>query len=172
MLAIPFMPERLRPPAFVRYGSLRVEASARADFDAAVKYLRADSVERSLFDRLEHGSHDVRLVTNAHGNDEYDPNTHTIHWDPHSALETTCGTRQSPALGLGHEVDHAVYDAEHGSQLAYVPDASFDTAEERRVITGSEQHAARTLGEGIRHDHAGRAYHVPSPTAMPIAVDA
>jgi hypothetical protein len=34
------------------------------------------------------------------------------------------------------------------------------------VITGSERHAARTLGEGVRHDHAGATYRVDSPTTM------
>jgi len=152
------------------YGALAVPVRARADFDRAVSYLSRDSVERDLFDRLEHGSQAFRLVTNARSDDSYDPNTHTIHWDPHSALRTTCGETQSPALGLGHEVDHAVHDAAAGNALADRPDPRFDTAEERRVITGSERHAARTLGEGVRHDHRGSCYRVASPTAMPVAI--
>ena len=149
--------------------SLAVPAHARGDFDRAVAYLSRDAVERALFDRLEHGSESYRLATNARDNDSYDPATHTIHWDPHSALRTTGGSSQSPALGLGHEVDHAVEAPAIASALASRPDARFDSAEERRVITGSERHAAQTLGEGIRHDHAGTTYRVPSPTAMFLA---
>ena len=151
------------------YGSLTVAPRARADFDRAVAYLSRDPVERALFDRLEHGAQSFRLVTNAHNDDSYEPATHTINWDPHSALRTTCGTDQSPALGLGHEVDHAVEDPATGAALAARRDPRFDTAEERRVITGSERHAAQTLGEGVRHDHTGDTYRVASPTAMLLA---
>ncbi len=153
----------------MHYGALAVPVRARADFERAVAYLTRDPVERDLFDRLEHGDRTYRLVTNARDGDFYDPSTHTIHWDPHSALRTTCGTTQTPALGLGHEVDHAVEDAATAAALIDTPDRRFDDAEERRVITGSERHAARTLGEGVRHDHAGTCYRVPSPVAMTLA---
>jgi len=151
------------------YGSLTVPARARADFDRAVDYLSRDPGERDLFDRLEHGSHAIRLATNAHGDDSYDPMTHTIHWDPHSALRTTAGGAQSPALGLGHEVDHAVEDDATRAALGERAVRGYDTAEERRVIRGSEAAAARTLGEGQRYDHRGTPYRVDSPTAMLLA---
>jgi hypothetical protein len=154
--------------SFVHYGSLAVASSARHDFDAAVAYLRRDPVERALVDRLEHGAQRVTLTTNRHDADYFDPNTHAIHWDPHSALETGNGGRQSPALGLGHEVDHAVHDGPREWERAQTFDPRYDTAEERRVITGSERHAAHTLGEGVRSDHAGATYRVDSPIAMPL----
>lgn len=154
--------------SFVHYGSLRVAAGARHDFDRAVAYLRRDPVERALFDRLEHGAQSVTLTTNRHDADYFDPNTGAIHWDPHSALRTSDGGRQSPALGLGHEVDHAVHDGPREWQRSLHADAQFDTAEERRVITGSERHAAHTLGESVRSDHGGSTYRVASPTAMPL----
>jgi hypothetical protein len=154
--------------SFVHYGSLAVASSARHDFDAAVAYLRRDPVERALFDRLEHGAQRVTLTTNRHDADYFDPNTHAIHWDPHSALETGNGGRQSPALGLGHEVDHAVHDGPREWERAQTFDPRYDTAEERRVITGSERHAAHALGEGVRSDHAGATYRVDSPIAMPL----
>jgi hypothetical protein len=152
--------------SFVHYGSLRVAAPAARDFDRAVAYLSRDPVERALFDRLEHGPQRVTLTSNHANADDYDPNTRTIHWDPHSALRTAAGGRQSPALGLGHEVDHAVHDGPREWLRSQTPDARYDTAEERRVITGSERHAARTLGEAVRHDHGGATYRVPSPTTM------
>ncbi len=154
----------------MHYGSLSVPAAATQNFEAAVRYLSRDPVEAALFDRIERGAQPFRLATNGRNDDSYDPSTHTIHWDPHSALRTSCGTTQSPALGLGHEVDHAVHDAACGNALASRPDPEFDTREERRVITGSERHAARTLGEGVRFDHAGTTYRVPGPTAMPVAL--
>lgn len=152
--------------SFVHYGSLRVAASAARDFDRAVAYLSRDPVERALFDRLEHGARRVTLTVNRHDADDYDPNTRTIRWDPHSALRTAGGGRQSPALGLGHEVDHAVHDGPREWQRQATADPRYDNAEERRVITGSERHAARTLGEAVRHDHGGATYRVPSPVTM------
>jgi hypothetical protein len=145
---------------------ISMSVRTRADFDRAVGYLSRDPVERSLFRRLERDATPFHLTTNRRNDDSYDPNARTIHWDPHSALRTSGGGRQSPALGLGHEVDHAVWDAAHGNALAERPDRRFDTAEERRVITGSERHAARTLGEAVRHDHRGSCYRVDAPTAM------
>lgn len=151
--------------ATIAYGNLLVPASARRAVDAAFAYLSGDAVERSLIDRLEHGTQTYRLALDAHGDDSYDPLAHVIHWDPHSALETTEGGRQSPALGLGHEIDHAVEDPRKEMRLANRADLFYDTAEERRVIRGSESHAARTLGEDVRYDHGGSLYHVASPIA-------
>lgn len=156
-------------PSFVSYGALRVAASARRDFERAVAYLSRDAGERALFARLERGPHRVTVTVNARDADYYDPTTRTIHWDPHSALRTTHGGRQSPALGLGHEADHAAHDGPREWQRANTVDPRYDTAEERRVITGSERHAARTLGEATRTDHAGTCYRVTSPTTMHIA---
>jgi hypothetical protein len=149
----------------IRIGSLSFAASAQQNVEAAFGYLRADDVERGLIDRLENSSVHRRLVINHHDDDSYDPNTHTIHWDPYSALLTTTGGRQSPALGLGHEIDHAVENAWTADHLQSMFDPRYDSLEERRVITGSELHAARTLHESIRFDHAGSCYRVPSPIA-------
>lgn len=147
----------------VRMGSLSFAASARKNVEAAFGYLRADEVERGLIDHLISSSVHRRLVINHHNDDSYDPNTHTIHWDPYSALLTTQGGRQSPALGLGHEIDHAVENAWTADHLQNCLDLGYDNLEERRVITGSEQHAALTLHESIRYDHSGSCYRVPSP---------
>ena len=150
---------------YVHHGSLDVPRSAEAQYEAAKTYLSRDSVERSLFDRLEHasGGRHYRLSVNQQNNDYFNPATNTIGWDPYSALRTTDGGRQSPALGLGHEVDHAVEDPATGARLSSTPDDRYDNKEERRVIEGSETHAARTLGEALRHDHGGGTYRVSSP---------
>ena len=157
-----------RPPAArtapVRWGSLSFAASARKHVEAAFAYLSQDAVERTLIDRLLHGPVHHRIVIGHHDDDSYDPNTHAIHWDPHSALITTLGGRQSPALGLGHEIDHAVENPALEDRLASALDLRYDNLEERRVVLGSERHAALTLHEGLRYDHSGTCYKVAGPT--------
>ncbi len=143
---------------------MAVPRGAERAYEEAKVYLCHDSVERSLFRRLEHahGRH-YRLTVNARNDDHYDPNTDTIAWDPYSARRTTRGGCQSPALGLGHEIDHAVCNPARADRLRDTCDPRYDTAEERRVILGSEAHAAHTLGESVRHDHSGSTYRVDDP---------
>ncbi len=44
----------------------------------------------------------------------------------------------------------------------------YDNVEERRVIKGSESSAARTLGEGVRHEHEGDDVpNLAGPTVIP-----
>ena len=96
--------------------------------------------------------------------DNFEPNSNLINWDPNSALQCTDGGTQSPALGLGHEMAHA--DAPwYSKYIGWVPWPSYDNLEERRVIQGPETNAAYTLGEGIRKNHYGTTYWVPTPTA-------
>ncbi len=149
---------------YVRHGSLEVPRGAERSYECAKHYLCRDAGERALFRRLER-SHErtFRLTINHRNNDCFDPATDTIDWDPYSALRTTGGGRQSPALGLGHEIDHAVEPPAREAALAARTSRDYDTAEERRVIRGSEASAARTLGEAQRHDHAGTCYRVASP---------
>ncbi|HTU71837.1 MAG TPA: hypothetical protein VMF11_16155 [Candidatus Baltobacteraceae bacterium] len=148
----------------MHYGTLAVPRADDALYEQAKAYLSRDPVEAKLFSKLEHdpGRH-FHLTINHRNDDHFDPNNDEIAWDPYSALRTTRGGRQSPALGLGHEVDHAVEDPRIEDRLRNTPDARYDDAEERRVITGSETHAARTLGESVRRDHAGSTYRVASP---------
>ncbi len=150
----------------MQIGSLTLSAATQINYNRAKAYLSKDPVERRLFDRLEHShSRHYRLRINHRNDDHFDPNTDTIAWDPYSALRTAQGGRQSPALGLGHEVDHAVERPREEQRLNARTSLHYDTAEERRVITGSERHAARTLGEAVRLDHGGRTYRVRSPIA-------
>jgi hypothetical protein len=150
--------------AWVLHGSLAVPRRADREYRDAKAYLSQDRIERRLFDRLEHAhARKYRLTVNRHNDDSFDPRTNTIAWDPHSALRTAGGGRQSPALGLGHEIDHAVEAPAREAALAARALRRYDTAEERRVITGSERHAARTLGESVRHDHGGSCFRVRSP---------
>jgi hypothetical protein len=152
--------------AYVRHGSLEVPRGLERDFELAEAYLGRDSVMRTILDKAEHGTHRIRLSENARDNDSFDASTRTVHWDPHSALFTSEGGRQSAALGLGHELDHATVGERIRERGGSVIDILYDTEEERRVIRGSEAHAARTLGEAQRHDHGGRSYWVSSPVVV------
>jgi hypothetical protein len=149
----------------VRFGTLDVPARSAGVFAQATSYLSGDSVMRGVIDKAEHASRPVHVRINSHGDDSYDPNTRTVHWDPHSALATSEGGRQSPALGLGHELDHATAAYRLRNRGSATLDARYDDAEERRVIRGAERHAARALGEDVRYDHAGTLYRVSSPVA-------
>jgi len=100
------------------------------------------------------------------GNDRYDPNTRTVYWDPHSALQTTTGGHQTPALGLGHEMAHATGDRHQNAVLSNTPDRRYDNKEERRVIRNYENPAARELGESPRYNHGGVPYNVNCPTCQ------
>ena len=149
----------------VRYGSLAIPPAAKELVDGAFAYLRRDAVERALIRRVERSPVRHRIVVNHRGDDSYQPSTHTIRWDPASAMRTTHGGYQSPALGLGHELDHAAIADAAFDVLVSIPDRRFDNVEERRVILGSERHAARTLHESVRTDHRGHLYRVDSPIA-------
>lgn len=149
--------------AAVRHGSLSVPASLERDFELASDYLSGDSVMRAILAKAEHSGPRLHLKLNRHDDDSYDPETRTVNWDPHSALHLTGGGSQSPALGLGHELDHATVDPRIADAGGDVYDPKYDNREERRVISGSEKHAALSLGEDVRHDHGGWAYRVDSP---------
>ncbi|HEY0798751.1 MAG TPA: hypothetical protein VGD50_06345 [Candidatus Baltobacteraceae bacterium] len=143
--------------------ALTMPAGARANYALATHYLCGDAVMRGIIHGVESSKRVFHLHINGRNDDSFDPNSDTINWDPHRALRTTSGGRQSPALGLGHEMDHALEDPAREGRLGSLPDARYDNQEERRVIRGAETHAARTLGEGTRHDHAGATFRVPSP---------
>jgi RHS repeat-associated protein len=155
---------------------LRLAADAtkqdRKDFAAALKYASKDPGVRGIVNTLQQ-SDTVYAVTIVHnGDDAFDPNTNTVIWDPRSALATEDndgklnGGTQSPALGLAHELDHAVGKDQgttaHGDDPQY---GGRNGAEERRVITGSETAAAGTLHEATRTNHGGVPFESRSTTS-------
>jgi hypothetical protein len=144
---------------------ISIPADARSDYRLAHAYLCRDPVERRLFERLDASARHFHLTINHRDDDHFDPNTGTIAWDPYSALRTSHGGSQSPALGLGHEVAHAVEAPSREDALTGYRLPRYDNAEERRVIRGSETHAARTLGESVRFDHRGTTYRVATPVS-------
>lgn len=142
-----------------------ISSRVRADYELARSYLTRDAGERRLFHRFESSQRTFRVTVNHRGDDHFDPATQTVAWDPYSALRTARGGTQSPALGLAHEIAHAVENPVREAALSARTDAHYDDAEEARVIRGSERHAARTLGEGVRFDHRGSLYRVRTPVS-------
>jgi len=146
----------------VHYGSLAVPLSAQRQVDAAFAYLARDAHARHAIEDIERSRTPHRIAIDHHGRDAYLPWSRTIVWDPHSAMRAG-SARQSPALGLLHELDHAVEPPRAFDRLVKTRDASYDNAEERRVVTGLERHVARTLHEAVRYDHRGTLYKVREP---------
>jgi len=145
--------------------AITVPPAARLDYALAKAYLARDTMERRLFERLERLPRHFHLTINHRNDDHFDPSNDTIAWDPYSALRTKRGGTQSPALGLGHEVAHAVESPARESVLMNRPLRNYDNDEERRVICGTERHAAKTLGEAIRYDHRGTTFRVATPVS-------
>ena len=99
--------------------------------------------------------------------DAYNPyaSRGTIYWNSEWGSQNDNGTVRSPATIFDHEADHAL---EHKTNPeAYEvnrvkdSDLQYDTKEERRVITGSEQKTARANGDTCpgqvtRRNHHGR----------------
>ena len=74
----------------------------------------------------------------------------TVFWDPNTVLKFENGILASPVTVLAHEMSHAAgYDAspEDYSERKGQEDKDYDNKEEKRVIEGDEQIAARKLGE-------------------------
>jgi hypothetical protein len=115
------------------------------------------------FTKLEKASETYIVNINGSGNDSYDPKTRTVNWDPTSALAVQddqgkrTGATQTPALGLGHELDHAAF----GIQKRGLYGKHFGSAEEQRAVY-NEQKSKLPL-EGRRDNHYGESYVVPGP---------
>ena len=87
-------------------------------------------------------------------------------WEPRKGLLLPNGIKQSPAIRLEHEFDHALDDLKSHKEhvdRANTPDDQFENKEECRVITGSESKTARKLNQGIRTNHKGKTYPVKDP---------
>ena len=128
-------------------------AEFQEQFTQATTLLEANGVG-DLFNQASTGINStIHIVEGSEGNiNTYDPNTNTLYWSPTTALETDKGVKLSPAAILNHELDHAVQDATKPKQYSKDTDRKtgkdkqYDTKEEKRVITGSEQKTARALG--------------------------
>ena len=142
---------------------LSIPPGAKGDYNAAKKYISRTSEGKRLFDKIENSRKKFCLTTNCSHDDHYDPRNREIAWDAKSALKTTTGGTQSPALGLAHEIDHATANGFFRWLRVLIPAGSYDNQEEKRVICGSERVIANGLGEDTRTNHRGNVYHVRTP---------
>jgi hypothetical protein len=132
------------------------------DIAAAKDYLSGSKEMRAVITAFESGN--FHIAINSQGDDRYDPDTRTVHWDPYKRGDLTNGGHQSPALILGHEMAHATENPQLNERLRNTRDSKYDNKEERRVILNYESPAARELGESTRSNHRGKLEWVPCPT--------
>jgi RHS repeat-associated protein len=110
------------------------------------------------------------------GNEKYNGflGINTIRYNPQSGMETVDNTyqrnttgKQSPALGLFHEMVHGMndFDSRRGQmKRGATPDPFYGNKEEKDVIENYETPAAQILGEGVRMNHDGNAITTTGPT--------
>jgi len=145
-------------------------------------YLMRSPTGRGIIMRGDKLPQKIAVVPNAgHKDSTSKQGPIKIDWDPHSAIRTPENGRQSPALGLLHEMDHAVRRATDPAGFKRddaIRDRQYRTREERRVIDGSEARAAGELkSEDRRYSHNLDSrldrYHTASPTSRdPVAPNA
>ena len=94
----------------------------------------------------------------------------TIYWDPNAIVETTEYLYMSPMTVLAHEAAHAAifdevlhsddneFKKNYIESLRKIDNYEYDNIQEYIIITGTEQVAARKLGE-IRYDQVTRKDH-------------
>ena len=129
-------------------------AQFKREFAAAVKYLNTHGVGGMLAN-LQSSKAVYMIQEGAVGDGPvYRSSERKIIWNGIPGTQTTADGKRhdlSPAILLNHEVDHAnQHDKKPGQyQKDRTPgsDSQYDTKEERRVITGSEQETARKTGE-------------------------
>ena len=89
-----------------------------------------------------------------------------VYWESRKGIILSNGRKQSPAVRLEHEFDHALddlHDHKKHKDRSDTQNAQYDNEEERRVIEGSEAETARKLRQGVRFDHWGKTYPVKDP---------
>lgn len=112
----------------------------------------------------------ANLFSKEHQKTEYVPQDgeRKIKWESRKGLRFDGDKRQSPATRLEHEFDHAVDDANNGTNhrtRGSLPAGRFGNKEEQRVIEGSESKTAQANGEDIRKHHYGSTYDVENSTS-------
>jgi len=151
-----------------------VSAEFKKAFGQAVQYLNEKGAG-GMLQSLEK-SDVVYILTSSEGMSSFKFQSKEIKWDPNLGVTTNEGQTMSPTAVLNHEIDHAnQFDKkpdEYKKDRVRGTDAQYDSKEERRVITGSEQETAKKLGEikegeVTRKDHAGTAF----PTKGPISTE-
>ena len=139
----------------------------KQNFSKTIKYLNKNRIS-GVIAELEKRSEIIYIEEGKSLQDFYYSSSKSkIVYNPYSALETTDGQTQTPALGFLHEASHALQDLENHDQFendSKEKDTDYDNKEEKRVIDEVETPAAKKAGEGIRNNHRGKEFHVDDPT--------
>ena len=144
--------------------------SFKNDVRRAFRYLKKSPTGSRLIGTLEQSSRIIRIEeTRDLSGVEFSPDDLTVTWHPRSALKVKNGGRQTPALGLAHELGHA----EKRIRNAREEDRDFEqklrngyhNLAEKKIIRGVEYKIAKELNEATRTDHEGSEYLATSPTS-------
>jgi RHS repeat-associated protein len=148
-----------------------VVGDTRGEYQKAVAYISRDPGMAAIIKRLTDSPIPYTVRINYDNEVRFDEDTNSIDWDPTSALclkdnnRNPTGESQSPAMGLGHEMDHM---ANQVRGVHYkTRKKPWGTPEEQRVIQGSETALAKALGEGVRTNHFGQTVKVSGSTKRP-----
>lgn len=136
------------------------------DFVHTYNYLKANNIGTNVRNAVENadiliGVHEMNITQ--YINESQMP---IVLWESRKGIILSNGKRQSPAVRLEHEFDHAIDDwksAKNHREKRMTYDEQYGNKEERRVIEGSETRTARKLHQGIRKDHHGSTYPVKDP---------
>ncbi|MEN3368855.1 MAG: hypothetical protein V7609_998 [Verrucomicrobiota bacterium] len=167
-----FLPDYFRPqtPALTM-GVIVPEANIAKEWKQTKPELMKDPVMRKIINRLERPDVIVHLYRT---NDPVSAATfdkgNRVFWNPSSAIKSKAdGTwRASPAVALGHELDHTYLKITNPLGYfnnSHATDSQYRTAEERRVITrGAEASMMNTFYHANpRTDYDFYPYPVASP---------
>ncbi len=141
------------------------------DFIHVYNYLKAYKAGENIINAVNNHSVLIHVIDGRNEKKDgtiYDStNGHpVVRWESRKGLLLTNGQRQSPAVRLEHEFDHALDDIKNHKEhrdRRETPDRQYGNKEERRVTTGSETRTARKLHQGVRTDHFGTVYPVEDP---------
>ena len=138
-------------------------------FIKTYNFLKSKGLGKNLVKAVTDHKYNIRLQNDNDGQgNAYSYTLNRVFWDPSHGKKLTNGGKQSVAVALEHEFDHAISyndDPNGYKNRRKQYDSQYDNAEERRVIEGSEKQTATTLNEGIRHNHKGDYYMTIMPTS-------
>ena len=143
----------------------------KAQFKVAIQHLNTHGAAGTIAKLQER----KEMITIQPGckNDNFDPNSNIITWDPTGAFVSDNGEAISPATALVHEAGHALLEVENPGLAATLSDKeyreghplhAYEDAEEYLNITTVEWPVAEKLGEDKRTTHSGTYVTVESPT--------
>ena len=139
----------------------------KAAFKEAIQHLNKHNVGH-IAAALEKSKLTFYITETDNEDNKFSYKAKVIYWNPNLVGETNSGIMLSPTTILNHELDHALGIEKASKDLSelmkYIQnflkstDEQYETKEERRVITGSEQLTAKALGE-IKEGEVTRSDH-------------